>query len=179
MTINLDEMLKIGSSDSKRVYIGIEYECPNGQRFFLQKDLVAQHLPHAFKNGQLVMPVLLGSEIPLFLTSPASKKSNKLGDGKSLGQLMRIFIATPNCPFQFLLNPKVTWKRLGTEDKITFEVPQQQVVLPCGSLVVLRLPYLFNKKDLVLSHASLPTHIAYLNPFFIHLRSTRRRNKVS
>jgi len=148
MTISLDEMLKLANSETKRCYLGFEYECPLGHRFFLNTDLIAENWPHVIKNGKLDLPSLLNSDVGLYMMCPCGKNS--------MSQLQRLFIVTCDCPSLLCLNPRVMFKSANNPGPDDSSLPIDKscifdlgldVILPNNSFICLRLPYIYSYND--------------------------------
>jgi protein SMG8 len=129
--------LRKGTKDlvdvSLRLYIGLEYECPRGHRFFLcAPDRIFRVPPSGLykETGHRV----LNHDMPLYF--PCTCRSAKL----LIGQLMRVHIAVPDGPVEAKIRPKV---QPGIPPcPLFFPEADDPIVLQSG-VWVLRLPYVY------------------------------------
>eukprot|EP01122_Echinamoeba_exundans_P000134 TRINITY_DN10118_c0_g1_i1.p1 TRINITY_DN10118_c0_g1~~TRINITY_DN10118_c0_g1_i1.p1 ORF type:complete len:986 (+),score=151.58 TRINITY_DN10118_c0_g1_i1:38-2995(+) len=178
----LDKALK--EKDTRRAYVGIEYECPLGHRSFANADLVAavMGLKAYVKSGKVDLDRLLSEqELPVFIPCPCGKNS--------LAQLQRIYFVTPevssslrfsiNPIVQFSIPPEAMGAKLsasgpknpsaeggsGSVPTITFQIGSQ-VVIPGSeySIVVIRFPYVYStpRKPLVQTGPNVPYKVSLL-----------------
>lgn len=83
-----------------KIFIGFEYECPRGHRFFMNSpDKILRGGSGIVRDGG---SKVVFNDMPLYFPCPCrTSKPN-------VGQLMRIHIVTPKAPVNIILEPKVT-----------------------------------------------------------------------
>lgn len=114
-----------------KVFIGMEYECPQGHKFMLSSpDKILKATP-----GSMVKDTghkIAESDMPLYF--PCACRAAKIA------QLMRIHIVTPKAPVHCTLNPRVQPAANAPIFVPTFDGPLK---LSQSSYWVLRLPYVY------------------------------------
>jgi hypothetical protein len=174
----LDKALK--EKDTRRAYIGIEYECPLGHRSFASPDLVAamMGLKSYVKGGKVDVDRLLSEqELPVFIACPCGKNS--------LAQLQRIYFVSPelSSSLRFSINPTVQFSipseamgvklsasgsKLPSESAaptIAFRLGTQVVISGSEySITVIRFPYVYStpRKPLVQTGPNTPYRVTLL-----------------
>ncbi|XP_078674787.1 nonsense-mediated mRNA decay factor SMG8-like isoform X2 [Branchiostoma floridae x Branchiostoma belcheri] len=127
-----------GAKDSDsfvRVYIGYEYECARGHRFLCSgpDKVMKTSTSGAVKETALK---LLSMDMPLYFPCPCPSRGAK----PHLGQLMRVFLTTPDPPVQIHLHPRL---QPGPPPCPTFYPQEEDIPLPPSRLWVLRLPFVY------------------------------------
>lgn len=121
---------KLAQKEPCRAYIGYEYETMRGHRF------ICSGPNSVIGNARDSVSTLLECDMPLFTPSPIAGRSGKM----LLGQLMRVFIVTPNdSSVRIHIRPCV---QPGTGAPM-FYPRQQEILLRHNSIWVLRLPYVY------------------------------------
>ncbi|XP_064642230.1 nonsense-mediated mRNA decay factor SMG8-like isoform X2 [Lineus longissimus] len=117
---------------SLKVFVGLEYECPRGHRFFMSTPdkVIKSNSGSSLKSANK----LLGSDMPLYFSCQCSSKGY-------MGQLMRVFVAAPEGPMQVTLNPQV--RPNPPPCPVFYPGNDQPIKLPQGMVSVLRLPYVY------------------------------------
>ncbi|XP_074655649.1 nonsense-mediated mRNA decay factor SMG8-like [Tubulanus polymorphus] len=120
---------------SLKVFIGIEYECPRGHRFFMSSPdkILKANAGSLMKESALK---LISSDMPLY--HPCQCRSSK----GYMAQIMRCYVASPEGPMQVILDPLV---RAGPLPSSPLFKPgnQSPFHLPPGVISVLRFPYVY------------------------------------
>ncbi|XP_019642846.1 PREDICTED: protein SMG8-like [Branchiostoma belcheri] len=127
-----------GAKDSDsfvRVYVGYEYECARGHRFLCSgpDKVMKTSTSGAVKETALK---LLSMDMPLYFPCPCPSRGAK----PHLGQLMRVFLTTPDPPVQIHLHPRL---QPGPPPCPTFYPQEEDIPLPPSRLWVLRLPFVY------------------------------------
>ncbi|XP_060084858.1 nonsense-mediated mRNA decay factor SMG8-like [Ylistrum balloti] len=120
---------------SVRVFLGDEYECPRGHRFFCsgpEKIIKVSNTSTVKDNATK----LVNLDMPLYCSCPHCRSSKGF-----LAQLMRLYIVTPDSPLRITLCPQIQpapppCPLFG----LGFEGP---VELPPGGLWCLRIPHVY------------------------------------
>ncbi|XP_029644947.1 protein SMG8 [Octopus sinensis] len=117
-----------------RVYIGVEYECPRGHRFFSSgpDKLVKMSSSSNVKDNA---HKLLTSDMPLFCSCPCRTKGH-------MAQLMRVYAAPPECPITVTLNPVVQPAHPHHGPNF-YPGNDDPIKLSPGNIWVLRLPHIY------------------------------------
>ncbi|KAK7494187.1 hypothetical protein BaRGS_00014660 [Batillaria attramentaria] len=122
------------AENTVRVYIGMEYECPRGHRFFCSApDKVIKVLGNCSVKDTASR--LVNLDMPLY--TPCHCRSPK----GYLAQLMRVYTLTPEAGVRVLLQPSV---RPAPTPCPTFHPgTSEPIELPSGGIWVLRLPHVY------------------------------------
>ncbi|XP_044752474.1 protein SMG8 [Coccinella septempunctata] len=114
-----------------KVFIGMEYECPQGHKFMLASpDKILKATP-----GSMVKDTghkIAESDMPLYFQCACR--------AAKIAQLMRIHIVTPKAPVHCTLNPRV---QPGSNAPIFVPTLDGPLKLSQSSYWVLRLPYVY------------------------------------
>ncbi|KAL3861502.1 hypothetical protein ACJMK2_007534 [Sinanodonta woodiana] len=117
-----------------RVFIGEEYECPRGHRFFCsgpEKIIKVSSTSTVKDNANK----LVNLDMPLYC--PCHCRSSK----GYMAQMMRIYIVVPEGPVKMFLNPRV---QPVPQPCILFRPEvEEPIELPNGQIWVLRLPHIY------------------------------------
>ncbi|XP_035667835.1 protein smg8-like isoform X1 [Branchiostoma floridae] len=127
-----------GAKDSDsfvRVYVGYEYECARGHRFLCSGPDKVMKASNSGSVKETAMK-LLSMDMPLYFPCPCPSRGAK----PHLGQLMRVFITTPDPPVQIHLHPRL---QPGPPPCPTFYPQDEDIPLPPSRLWVLRLPFVY------------------------------------
>ncbi|XP_071144802.1 nonsense-mediated mRNA decay factor SMG8-like [Mytilus edulis] len=118
-----------------RIYLGNEYECPRGHRFFCsgpEKIIKVSSTSSVKDNANK----LVNLDMPLYCACPHCRSSKGF-----LGQLMRLYVVTPEGPVRITVNPIIQPApspcplfNLGTTDVVE---------LSASALWVIRLPHIY------------------------------------
>ena len=119
-----------------KAYIGNEYECPRGHRFFCSapdKMVKVSASGHIRENATK----LVSGNMPLYFPCPC-RSSKPL----HLAQITRTYVVTPDSSVTITLNPKV---QPGEREvtPIFFTGLREGITLPASSYCVLRYPYVY------------------------------------
>ncbi|XP_013398523.1 protein SMG8 [Lingula anatina] len=117
-----------------KVYLGLEYECPRGHRFFCSGPEKIIKVPGSGPPKDNANK-LLSNDMPLYF--PCHCRSSK----GLMAQLMRIYIATPEGPTNISINPRIQPAPLPCP--VFMPSHDGAIVLPQGGIWVLRLPYVY------------------------------------
>ncbi|ESO91360.1 hypothetical protein LOTGIDRAFT_228810 [Lottia gigantea] len=119
---------------SLRVFLGNEYECPRGHRFFCSgpdKIIKVSSMCSVKDNANK----LLNLDMPLY--TPCHCRSTK----GYIAQLMRLYIVTPDGPIRILLNPTI---QPGIAPCPLFHPgTDKPIELPSNGVWCLRLPHVY------------------------------------
>lgn len=172
----LDKAIK--EKDIRRVYVGIEYECPMGHRQLASPDLVAavMGIKSCVKSGRVDVGRLIAENgLPLFLQCTCNKPG-------CLAQLQRIYFVTPENPssLRFVFNPIVQFSIPLELQKSTgalsganiqpmlFSLGKEVIVSGTDhAVVILRLPYIYAtpRKSLIQNGPNTPYKCSFLPNF--------------
>eukprot|EP00795_Rhopilema_esculentum_P006867 gene6867-12467_t len=151
---------KGGKEDKNRqniikAYIGIEYECPRGHRFFCSSP---ERIAKASTTGHLrdTASKLLQYDMPMYFPCPC-----RAAKPLHLAQLSRSYIVTPDSCVGIRINPRV---QPGEDSSApVFSLGSKNgVCLPRNSFCVLKFPYVYMDE----SGPYLPPHDAQSLPAF-------------
>lgn len=119
-----------------KIFIGCEYECPRGHRFFMNSpDKILRGSGIVRDGGSKVV----FNDMPLYFPCPC--RTTK----PSVAQLMRVHIVTPKAPVNIILEPKV---RTGGKNSYTFIIGSVEAPkLTQSAYWILRLPYIYEGND--------------------------------
>ncbi|XP_076452120.1 LOW QUALITY PROTEIN: nonsense-mediated mRNA decay factor SMG8-like [Babylonia areolata] len=121
------------AENTVRVYIGMEYECPRGHRFFCSSpDKVIKVLGNCSVKDTANR--LVNTDMPLY--TPCHCHTPK----GFLAQLMRVYTVTPEGPLRVVLQPKV---RPAPHPCPIFHPGTEEIQLPPNGIWVLRLPQVY------------------------------------
>jgi hypothetical protein len=120
--------IKLGGSETNSeiqvetsCFIGFEYECSKGHRFFLDYDNTKKIMPKTFSNKitrenfanflvSSLLPILVNCHIcsNKIYSNQNKNSNNNINTDNADAQLMRLYFTTPNEKgFQMKLNPKL------------------------------------------------------------------------
>jgi len=121
-----------------RIYLGNEYECPRGHRFFCSGPEKMLKVPPSgpFKENA---HRLVNLDMPLYYPCHCRSTSGYFA------QLMRCYISLPAGPLEIQLNPRVV--PAAPPCPVYFPGNQGPISLHGGELWVLRLPYVYMGED--------------------------------
>lgn len=125
-----------GGPITLKIFLGYEYECPRGHRFFMgSPDKVLNGNSAITKNSgsKLVM-----SDMPLYFPCPCRTIKNMVA------QLMRIHIVTPKSTINVLIDPKV---RTGERNLIFSLGLSKPAKLTPSAYWMVRLPYVYQGEE--------------------------------
>lgn len=119
-----------------KAYIGNEYECPRGHRFFCSapdKMVKVSATGHVRENASK----LISGHMPLYFPCPC--RSSK---PVHLAQITRTYVVTPDSSVTVALNPRV---QPGERDitPVFYTGLREGITLPPSSYCVLRYPYVY------------------------------------
>lgn len=123
-----------------KIFVGYEYECPRGHRFFMcSPDKVLNGNSAIAKNSgsKLVM-----NDMPLYFPCPCRTMKNMVA------QLMRVHIVTPKSSVNVLLEPKV---RTGERNLVFSLGLPKPATLTQSAYWILRLPYVYQGDEAPIS----------------------------
>lgn len=123
-----------------KAYIGNEYECPRGHRFFCSapdKMVKASASGHVRENATK----LVNANMPVYFPCPC-RSSKPL----HIAQLTRTYVVTPESTVTVTLNPRV---QPGERDitPIFYTGIKEGITLPPNSYCVLRYPYVYTDEN--------------------------------
>ncbi|XP_064611274.1 nonsense-mediated mRNA decay factor SMG8-like isoform X2 [Liolophura sinensis] len=124
---------KEASETTLRAYLGMEYECPRGHRFFCsgpEKIIKVSSTSTVKDNANK----LLSMDMPLYC--PCHCRSSK----GFMAQLMRVFVVTPEGPLSISVDPKV---RPCPPPCPVFHPGTGPIELTAGAIWVIRLPFVY------------------------------------
>ncbi|XP_046362085.2 nonsense-mediated mRNA decay factor SMG8-like isoform X1 [Haliotis rufescens] len=134
-----------------RVFLGNEYECPRGHRFFCsgpEKIIKVSSTSTVKDNANK----LLTMDMPLYC--PCHCRSAK----GYMAQLMRIFVVTPDGPIRVQLKPQI--QPAPGSSPLFYPGNDESTTLPPGQIWVLRLPHVYLGDHGVYSMPSDPQQIS-------------------
>ncbi|RDD42391.1 Protein SMG8, partial [Trichoplax sp. H2] len=125
--------------NSVKAYIGIEYECPHGDRFFYAG---SNKVIRSSNNLKEIASKLTSSELPLYFPCPCGQRSSKT----VFAQCMRIYVASPmDSDIRVILRPFI---QPGTDHRLVFYSGfSQGISLPPNGLWCLRLPFVYGTEN--------------------------------
>ncbi|XP_052717339.1 nonsense-mediated mRNA decay factor SMG8-like isoform X1 [Crassostrea angulata] len=118
-----------------RIYLGDEYECPRGHRFFCSgpEKVIKVSSSSTVKDNATK---LVSLDMPLYCPCPQCRSTKGY-----VAQLMRLYVCTPEGPVTVTLDPHIQPSAppcpvfsLGTENPVE---------LPAGSVWVVRMPHIY------------------------------------
>nr|XP_022343746.1 protein smg8-like isoform X2 [Crassostrea virginica] len=118
-----------------RIYLGDEYECPRGHRFFCSgpEKVIKVSSSSTVKDNATK---LVSLDMPLYCPCPQCRSTKGY-----VAQLMRLYVCTPEGPVRVTVDPHIQPSSppspifsLGTENPVE---------LPAGSVWVVRLPHIY------------------------------------
>ncbi|XP_062606772.1 nonsense-mediated mRNA decay factor SMG8-like isoform X1 [Saccostrea cucullata] len=118
-----------------RIYLGDEYECPRGHRFFCSgpEKVIKVSSSSTVKDNATK---LVSLDMPLYCPCPQCRSTKGY-----VAQLMRVYVSTPEGPVRVTVDPNIQPSAppcpvfsMGTEN------PAE---LPAGTLWVVRLPHIY------------------------------------
>lgn len=120
-----------------KIFIGFEYECPRGHRFFMSspdKILQSTDLTASKNEGSKVAY----NDMPFYFPC---RCQNTL-----IAQLMRVHVVTPKAPVNVKLDPKI---RIGnrTTNPLVFLTGLSEPKLTQSDYWILRLPYVYQTEE--------------------------------
>ncbi|KAK7094164.1 nonsense-mediated mRNA decay factor SMG8-like [Littorina saxatilis] len=137
------------SENTVRVFIGMEYECPRGHRFFCSApDKIIKVLGNCSVKDTASR--LVNMDMPLF--TPCHCRSPK----GFLAQMMRVYIVTPDAPVRVLLQPQI---RPAPPPCPTFHPGAGEIELPPAGIWVLRMPQIYMGENGPISIPSDPQNL--------------------
>lgn len=125
-------------------FIGYEYECPIGHRFFLSPnmdEIIKGLTNHSLSYDQKVN-LIISSHLPLFVPCQDPKCKEKPNNS---AKLQRIFLVTPDVPSLLMANPRIKFFKNRPDsgmEECLFSCGSE-VILPRNSFLCLYLPYVF------------------------------------
>ncbi|CAH1774996.1 unnamed protein product [Owenia fusiformis] len=128
------------SEVNAKIYLGIEYECPRGHRFFITSPDKILKLPSGATGPPKENAAkLLNTDFPLYTACHCRSAKGYIA------QLMRVFVAVPEGPVEVSLTPRV---QPGPPPCPVFHPGTTSAVpLPKGKIWVLRLPFIYIGED--------------------------------
>ncbi|XP_050413442.1 nonsense-mediated mRNA decay factor SMG8, partial [Patella vulgata] len=117
-----------------RVYLGNEYECPRGHRFFCSgpdKIIKVSSMCSVKDNATK----LLTLDMPLY--TPCNCRTTKM----NIAQLMRLYIVTPDGPVKILINPMI--QPAVSPCPLFHPGTDRPIELPASGVWCLRLPHVY------------------------------------
>lgn len=123
---------KISEGFAIKIFVGFEYECPNGHRFMMTApDNILSGKSGGTQRNSASKVVY--NNMPLYYPCPCSPPKKQL-----IAQLMRIHVVTPKAPVYIMLDPKV---QIGDYIfKLGLPKPPK---LSQSAYWILRLPYIY------------------------------------
>ncbi|KAK3104605.1 hypothetical protein FSP39_006005, partial [Pinctada imbricata] len=118
-----------------RIYLGNEYECPRGHRFFCSgpEKVIKVSSNSTVKDNATKLTTM---DMPLYCHCPHCRSTKGY-----VAQLMRLYIVTPEGPARVSVDPQV---QPGLPPSPVFTMGfEKPLELPPGGLWVVRLPYPF------------------------------------
>lgn len=134
--VNKMKMGNFKDTTSVKAYIGNEYECPRGHRFFCSapdKMVKVSASGHTRENATK----LVSGHMPLYFPCPC-RSSKPL----HLAKITRTYVVTPDSSITLTLNPRV---QPGERDvtPIFYTGLREGITLPASSYCVLRYPFVY------------------------------------
>ncbi|XP_014673337.1 PREDICTED: protein smg8-like isoform X2 [Priapulus caudatus] len=130
----LKKVTKDVEPPSSTAYLGIEYECPRGHRFFCSGPDKMLKIP-ANSSVRDNANKLLSLDMPLYFPCPC--RSSKA----FMGQLMRLYIVMPRAPIKVTLNPRV--QPAPPPCPVFLPGTAGPISLDSNTFWVMRLPYVY------------------------------------
>ena len=119
-----------------KIFIGMEYECPRGNRFISGTLDKAVRTTKETGSGSR----FINNDVPLYLACPSCRP----GSRGQIAQLMRIHVVTPKAPVKILFKPVVIPCLNGPEFHPGWKTPPE---MPIHAYWVLRLPFIYCEKQ--------------------------------
>uniref|UniRef100_A0A336LT62 Nonsense-mediated mRNA decay factor SMG8 n=1 Tax=Culicoides sonorensis TaxID=179676 RepID=A0A336LT62_CULSO len=131
-----------GQNFNLKIFVGCEYECQRGHRFFLSSPTTI------LKGSQGIVrdsgSKIVTNDMPLYFPCPC--RSQK----PFVSQLMRVHIVTPKAPVNVIIEPKIKLNVSGTTKMnnliFTTGIPDP-IKLSQSTYWVLRLPYIYESEN--------------------------------
>lgn len=126
-----------GNYFNLKIFVGTEYECPRGHRFFMSSptEMVRGGSGIVRDSGSKIV----FNDMPLYFPCPC--RTSK----PPVAQLMRVHVVTPKAPVDVILDPKV---RPGNRTNLTFVTGlSEPAKLSQSAYWILRLPYIYQNDD--------------------------------
>ncbi|XP_050084611.1 nonsense-mediated mRNA decay factor SMG8 isoform X2 [Anopheles aquasalis] len=124
------------NSFTLKIFIGVEYECLRGHRFFMtsQDSVLRSAAEIARDSGSNVV----FNDMPIYFPCPCRNAIN------NTAQLMRVHIITPKAPVNVIIDPKVKIFQNNMQSSLTFNTGlAQPIKLTQSSYWILRLPFVY------------------------------------
>ncbi|KAI8967704.1 hypothetical protein BDF20DRAFT_908286 [Mycotypha africana] len=141
-----------------RGYVGAEYECPLGHRFFsCGQGRVCKlgHKDHPKEHGNYFvhqdLPVYIVCPCSYANTSSTNMKENNTATAAAMevtAQLQRLYVVTPDEAVTITLEPKITIFMEDAKEPLQLNLGMNDYVsLAPGSMYVLRLPFIYRDSE--------------------------------
>ncbi|XP_048764668.2 nonsense-mediated mRNA decay factor SMG8-like isoform X2 [Ostrea edulis] len=118
-----------------RIFLGDEYECPRGHRFFCSgpEKVIKVSSSSTVKDNAAK---LVSLDMPLYCPCPQCRSTKGY-----VAQLMRLYVSTPEGPLRVTVDPHI--QPTSPPCPIFTMGTENPVELPAGSLWVIRLPHIY------------------------------------
>ncbi|XP_063699019.1 nonsense-mediated mRNA decay factor SMG8 [Culicoides brevitarsis] len=135
-----------GQNFNLKIFVGCEYECQRGHRFFLSSPT------QVLKGSQSIVrdsgSKIVSNDMPLYTLCPCTSATKKM---QMIAQLMRVHIVTPKAPVNVIIDPKVKLNvsgnsRTGNSYIFTTGV-QDKIKLSQSTYWILRLPFVYESDN--------------------------------
>lgn len=135
-----------GQNFNLKIFVGCEYECQRGHRFFLSSP------SQVLKGNQNIVrdsgSKIVTNDMPLYFPCPCRSTSQK---PQMIAQLMRIHIVTPKAPVNVIIEPKIKLNVAGnvrSSSSFVFTTGVQDAIkLSQSTYWILRLPYIYESDN--------------------------------
>lgn len=136
-----------GTFFSLKIFVGIEYECPRGHRFFMDSN------HSVLRASKACGSKVVFSNMPIYF--PCVCRQN------TIAQLVRVHVVTPKAPIHITLDPKIKIRR--ETEMIFVSGWNEPVKLSQSAYFILRLPYVYQgENDPIPTPLDVPSSIEAL-----------------